>query len=49
MVMGQAAGTLAALAAMHGGSVHDVPAAALRAALLAAGAILDPPATAHEM
>ena len=44
MVMGQAAGTLAALAVKAGGgSVRDVPAAALRKALLAAGAILDPP------
>ncbi len=52
MIMGQAAGTLAALAARRAaaggggggpGDVHAVPDSALRKALLAAGAILDPP------
>ncbi|HSK36090.1 MAG TPA: FAD-dependent oxidoreductase [Actinomycetota bacterium] len=42
MAMGQAAGTAAALAATTGGDVRDLAFARLRAALSAAGAILEP-------
>ncbi len=42
MAMGQAAGTAAALAVRAEATPHDVPAADLRAALLNAGALLEP-------
>ena len=42
MAMGQAAGTAAALAATSGAEVRELPFARLRAALAAAGAILEP-------
>jgi hypothetical protein len=42
MAMGQAAGTAAALAATRGVEVRDLAFGRLRAALAAAGAILEP-------
>ncbi len=44
MAMGQAAGTLAGLAAARGGQVREVPFAELSAALRRTGAVLDSPA-----